>query len=72
MMLRADGWTVEVYQRQATPDAAVEQRVRLKHLGFVVYDGTDLVRARLLLEDGGVDWADLEPIDGGGETAAAS
>ena len=70
MLLHADGWTVEVYARRATPDAPAEQRVRVKNLGFVVYDGTDLTRAQLLLADAGIEWADLRPADDGGTAAA--
>ncbi|GAA3390504.1 hypothetical protein [Cryptosporangium minutisporangium] len=70
MLLRSDGWTVEIYQRQVAPDSLPEQRVRVKNLGFVAYDGTDLTRARLMLEDAGIDWADLEYVEDGGAAAA--
>ena len=70
MLLRSDGWTVEIYQRQVAPDSPPEQRVRVKNLGFVAYDGTDLTRARLMLEDAGIDWADLEYVEDGGAAAA--
>jgi hypothetical protein len=41
------------------------QEYRLRHGQFTVYSGADLVRVRLLLEDGGLSMADLEPQGGG-------
>jgi hypothetical protein len=41
---------------------------RLRNRKFTVYSGSDLTRVRLLLEDGGLSLADLEPA--GGEAAA--
>jgi hypothetical protein len=70
MLLRADGWTVEVYTISRTFDDPGEQRIRLKNLGFVTYDGTDMTRARLMLEEAGIDWADLEFVEDGGAAAA--
>ena len=53
-----------------SPGSLVEQRIRLKNLGFIVYEGTDLTRARLMLEDAGIHWADLQPVGNDGAAAA--
>ena len=70
VMMRAGGWTVEVFLHSDTPEGPVEQLVQVKDRGFVVYRGNDLTRARFEAELGGLWWGELEIIDDSGAAAA--
>ena len=70
VMMRADGWTVEVVLTRPTLGGPTEQLVQVKHLGYVIYRGSDLARAQVEAEAAGAPWADLELVDDSGAAAA--
>lgn len=63
VMMRAGGWTVEVYLHAETPDGRIEQRVQVKDRGYLVYTGSDLAQAQREAEASGAPWADLKLVD---------
>ncbi|MFG1926834.1 hypothetical protein [Cryptosporangium sp. NPDC048952] len=71
VMMRAGGLTVEVHLHSDTVDGRMQQHVRVKDRGYVVYTGPDLARAQSEAESAGLPWADLEVIDEHGGAAAA-
>lgn len=71
VMMRAGQWSVAVYLHSDTLDGKTEQRVQVKHRGYVVYNGNDLAQAQREAEASGAPWADLALVDGGEEAAAS-
>jgi len=59
----AGTWRVEVIGTRATPDDPPYYRYKVRDHGFLHYEGTDLVRVRLILEEAGVAWGDLRPAE---------
>ncbi|MFG1928887.1 hypothetical protein [Cryptosporangium sp. NPDC048952] len=70
VMMRADGWTVEVYLHSDTPGGWVAQHVQIKDRGYLVYAGPDLAQAQLEAEASGAPWELLKIVDDDGAPAA--